>query len=125
MARRTPDRKPDDFGVIRLPGLADWAGAGAGVDQPARCLAEGFFQLSAARRRADRQPGRVTRDAEVMAARSDRTVASPDQRAANGAAASAALVAALPGDARVVVRDRLPRFGAFHSAPARLASCRT
>ena len=57
-----------------LSGMAHGAGARAGVDQPARRVAEGVFPLPAAGRRAHRQPGRAAGHAKALAARADRAV---------------------------------------------------
>ena len=63
-----------------------------------------------------RESGRAARHAETLAARADGALAGRNRRAAHRAQAAAAVAAARPGDARVALRDRLPRVGAFDAA---------
>ena len=120
-------RRIEGLAVSELAGYPAWLtdqATGAGVDQPARRVAQGLLSLPAAGRRAEREPGRAAGHAEVVAARANGAVSRRDRRPAGGSAAAAAVVAARSGDAGNAVRDRLPCVGVVADAAARRAPCR-
>src|SRR5690606_10732535 len=108
--------------TLELRGVAARRIARGQQRRAAHHFVEALFSVPAARRRADREPGRVARLAKAVGTSARGAFAFDDGRAVECAGAARPELAARSRDARTALRHRLPRVGSIALADERRAS---